>query len=109
MAREGMKKTKLYAPPRSIFKSIQPIDMKLGMCNKCPVNFQLSIATWHLISFNSNHSNIMTSPAAATLDFQFFSIFFSYSNLNTEISEKTTFSDWDLHNPKIHCKVIISI
>ena len=32
--------------------------------------------------------------------------FFSYSNLNTENSEKTTFSDWNLRNYKSHCKVI---
>ena len=37
--------------PSSIFESIQPIDMKLGMSNKCPVYFQLSIVTWHLICF----------------------------------------------------------
>ena len=41
-------------PP--IFKSIQPIDMKLGMCNKCPVYFQLSIVTWHLIGFHGNQA-----------------------------------------------------
>ena len=51
-------------PPPPIFKSIQPIDMKLGMCNKCPVNVQLSIVTWHLIGFHGNHSNIMTSLVA---------------------------------------------
>ena len=84
--------------PPSIFKSIQPIDMKLGMCNKCPVYFQLSI----VIGFHDNHSNIMTSLVAAILDFQIF----LYSNLNTENSEKTTFSDWNQQNCKIHFKVI---
>ena len=44
----------------------------------------------------------MTSLAAAILDFQIF----SNSNVNTEISVKTTFSDWNLQNCKIHCKVI---
>ena len=72
-------------PPPSIFKSIQPIDMKLGLCNKCPVYFQLSIVMWHLIGFHGNHSNIMTSLMAAILDFQIFDSF-SYSNLNTESS-----------------------
>ena len=33
---EGVNRT---PPPLSIFKSIQPIDMKLDMCNKCPVYF----------------------------------------------------------------------
>ena len=58
-----------------------------------------------LIGFHGNHSNIMTSLAAAILDFQSFK-FFSNSNLNTENSEKTTFSDWNLQNCKIHCKTI---
>ena len=75
--------------PPSIFKSIQPIDIKLGMCNKCPVYVQLSIVMWHLIGF---HGSIMTSLVAAILDFQIFKLF-SYSNLNTENSEKTTFTD----------------
>ena len=43
--------------------------------------------------------------AAAILDFQIFKIF-PNSNLNTENSEKTTFSDCDLENCKIHCKII---
>ena len=53
----------------SIFKSVQPIDMKLGMCNKCPVYVQLSVVTWHLIGFHGNHSNTMASLVAAILDF----------------------------------------
>ena len=91
--------------PYSQKYSIQPIDMKFGMCNKCPVYFQLSIVTWHLIGFHGNHSNIMMSLVATILDFQIFK-YFSYSNLNTENSEKTTFSDWNLQNCKIHCKFI---
>ena len=79
--------------------------MKLGMCNKCLVYFQLRIVSWHLIGFHGNHSNIMTSPVAANLDFQIFKLY-SYSNLNTENSEKTTSRDWNLQNCKIHCKVI---
>ena len=46
----------------SIFKSIQPIDMKRGMCNKCPVYFQLSIVNSHLIGFHGNGSIEMTFP-----------------------------------------------
>ena len=56
----------------SIFKSIQPIDMKLGMCNKCPVYFQLSIITWHLTGFRDNHSNIITSLVAGIFKFSNF-------------------------------------
>ena len=48
-----------------------------------------------LIGFHGNHSNIMTSLAASILDFQIFN-FFSKSNLNTENSETTPFSDWNL-------------
>ena len=106
---EGMKKKKLHegirGGPLSIFKSIQPIDMKLGMCIKCPVYFQLSIVTWHLIGFHGNHSNIITSLVAAILDLQIFK-FLSYLNLNAKNSEKTTFGDWNLQNNKIHCKII---
>ena len=67
--------------------------------------FQLIETTCCLIGFQGNHSNIMRSLATATLDFQIFN-FFSNSNLNTENSEKTTFSDWNLQNRKIHCKII---
>ena len=49
----------------------------------------------------------MTSLAAAILDFQILK-FLSYSNLNTGTSEKTTFSDWNLQNCKVRCKVISS-
>ena len=101
---EGMRGSIGPPPPQhthtdthSIFKSIQPIDKKLGMFNKCPVYFQLSIVTWHLIDFHGNHSNIMTSLLAAILDFQILNLF-SYSDLNTENSEKTTFSDWNQQN-----------
>ena len=37
-------------------KSFQPSDIKLGLCNKCPVYFQLNIITWHLIGFHGNRS-----------------------------------------------------
>ena len=64
--------------PASIFKSIQPIDTKPGMCNKCSAFFQLSIVTWHLIGFHGSHSNIMTLLVAAILDFQIFNFFFIF-------------------------------
>ena len=105
---EGMKKKKLHegmgggghSEPPPIFKSFNQLT-----CNTCAVYFQLSIVTWHLIGFHGNHSNIMTSLVAAILDFKIFNIL-PYSNLNTENSEKTTFSDWNLQNYKIHCKII---
>ena len=48
--------------PPSIFKSIQPIDVKLGMINKHLIYFQLNIVTWHLIGFHGNRSLEMTFP-----------------------------------------------
>ena len=61
-----------------VLSLIQPINMKLGMCNKCPVYFLLSIVTWHLNGFHGNNSNIMTSLVAAILDFQIFNFFFIF-------------------------------
>ena len=63
-----MKKKKLHegmrggsiGPTPSIFKSVQPIHMKLGMCNKSPVYCKLSIVTWYLIGFHGNRSIEMT-------------------------------------------------
>ena len=59
-------------PPPSIFKSIQPVNMKLGMCNKCPKYFLLSIVTWHQIAFYGKHSNKLTSLVTAFWIFNFF-------------------------------------
>ena len=57
-------------PPRpSTFDTIYPIDMKLGTYNKLHLYFQLNEATWCLIGFHGNNSQIMTSQAAAILDF----------------------------------------
>ena len=103
---EGMRGGGDQSDPPSIFNNLQPIDIKLGMCKKCPVCLQLSIVTWYLISFHGNHSNKITSLVAAILDFQIFK-FFSNSNLNTENSDKTTLSDSNLQNCKIHCKVVV--
>ena len=55
--------------PPSIFKSIQPIDMKLGMWTKCPVYFQLSVVMWHLIDFHVNGSIEMTFPSVKIVFF----------------------------------------
>ena len=49
-----------------IFRSIQPIDMKFVMFNKCLVYFQLSQlnkVTWYLIGFYANRSIEMTFPS----------------------------------------------
>ena len=89
----------------STFDTIHPIDYIFGTYNERSLYFQLIDTTCWLNGFHGNHSNIMTSLAAAILDFQIFKIF-SNSNLNTENSEKTTFSDWNLQNCKIHCKII---
>ena len=94
-----MKKKKLHEGMRGggsigtslplYFKRIQSTDMKLGMCNNCPVYFQLSIVRWHLIGFQGivrwhligfqgNHSNIMTSlirPPSWIFRFSTFFIF----------------------------------
>ena len=56
-------------PPPSIFKSIQPIHMKLGMCNKCPVYFKLSIVTWYPVGFHGNRSIEMTFLSVIILFF----------------------------------------
>ena len=56
-------------PPPSIFKSNKLTDMKLGMCNKCPVYFQLSIVTWHFIGFHGNRSIEMAFPSVKIMFF----------------------------------------
>ena len=57
-----------------------------GTYNERSLYFRFIEPTCCLIDFHGNHSNIMTSLAAAILDFQFF----SKSNLNTKNSVKTT-------------------
>ena len=111
---EGIRQKKLHkgirgggviGPLPSTFDTIHPIDLIFGTYNERSLYFQLVDTICWLIGFHGNHSNIMTSLAAAFLDFQIFKIF-SNSNFNTENSEKTTFSDWNLQNCKIHCKII---
>ena len=73
---EGMKKKKLNegmrrgvnGVPLYFQKYYQPIDMKFGMCNNCPVYFQLSIVTWHLVGFHGNRSIEMTFPSVKIND-----------------------------------------
>ena len=77
-----------------------PIPSTFDKYNEHSLYFQLIGTSRCLIGFHVNRSNIMTLLVAAILDFQIFKIF-SNSNLNTENSEKTTFSDWNLQNCKI--------
>ena len=53
-----------------------------GTYNERSFHFQLIEISCCLTGFHGNHNNIMTSLAVAILNF------FSYSNLNTENSEK---------------------
>ena len=92
-------------PLPSTFDTIHPIDQIFGKYNERSLYFQLIETTCCLISFHGSHSNIMTSLAATISDFQMFNSF-SNSNLNTKNSEETIFSDWNLQNCQIHCKII---
>ena len=85
----------------SAFDIIHPIDKIFGTYKERSLYFQLIETICCLNNFHGNHSDIMTSLAAAIVDFEIFN-FFSNSNLNTANSEKTTFRDWNLHNCKIH-------
>ena len=60
--------------PPSILKSIQPIDMKLGMCNKCPVYFQLSghVSPNWLPWQPQQHSYVTSGRHLGFSNFQFF-------------------------------------
>ena len=89
-------------PLPSTFDNIHPIDFIFGTCNDRSVYSQLIKTTFCLIGFHCNHSNIMTSLAAAVLDFQIFNFLIFNEN-----GEKTTLIDWNLQNCQIHCKVII--
>ena len=79
-------------PLPSTFDTIHPIDKIFGTNNECSLYFESIKTTFCLIGFHGNHNNIIASLAAAILDFQNVK-YFPYSNLNTENSEKTTFSD----------------
>ena len=82
-------------PLPSTFNTINLIDQIFGTYNERSLYFQLIETICRLIGFHGNYSNIMTSLAAAILDFQIFR-FFPNSNLNTENSKKTAFSNWNL-------------
>ena len=45
-------------PPPSTFNTIRPIDLNFGTYNKLHLYFQLSEATWCLIGFHGNNSQI---------------------------------------------------
>ena len=61
--------------------------------------------TWCLIGFHGNHNHINDVTSHRHLGFSNFYTFLIFE-LNTENGEKTTFSDWNLQNCKIHCKVV---
>ena len=92
-------------PLPSTFDTIHPIDLIFGTYNQRSLHFQLIETTRCLIGShgNQNHRNDVTS--GRHLGFSKFPFFFIFE-INTENSEKTTFSDWYLQNCKIHCKVV---
>ena len=70
--------------------------MKLGLCNKCPVHFQLSIATGHLIGFHGNHFQ-NSKKAAISPSFGIYNFFLKKNFLkqlkiitNMNVQRKTT-------------------
>ena len=69
------------------------------------VYFQLMETTWSLIGFHGNHNHINDVTSGRHLGFSSFQIFFIFE-LNIANGEKTTFSDWNLQNCQIHCKVV---
>ena len=71
------------------------------MSSILPIKYSHVAPNW----FPWQPQQLMTSLVATILDFQILKLFL-YSNLNSENSKKTTFSDWNLQNFKIHCKVI---
>ena len=62
-------------PLPSTFDTIHTIDLIFGTYDERSLYFQLIDTTCSLIGFHGNHRNIMTSLAAAILDFQIFKIF----------------------------------
>ena len=63
-------------PLTSTFDTIHPIDQTFGPYNKRSLYFQIIETTCCLIGFHGNHGNIITSLAAAILNFQIFKFFF---------------------------------
>ena len=78
-------------PPPSTFDTIHPIGMKLGICNKLHLYFQLSDTMWYLIGFYGNNSQINDVTDAAILDF-IFSDFVQIFTFVIQNDEKTAFS-----------------
>ena len=94
-----------FGPLPSIFDTIHPIDLIFGTHNELSLYFQLIGITWCLICLHGNHSHINDVTSGRLLGFSKFQIFFILEQ-NAENGEKTTFSDCNLQNCKIHCKFI---
>ena len=93
-------------PLPSTFDTIHPIDLIFGIYNVHSLYCQLIETMWCLIGFHGNHNHINDVTSGRHHHrFSKFRIFFLFE-LNTENGEKTTFSDWNLQNCKIHCKLI---
>ena len=93
----------LNRTPPCTFDTIHPI-----FYNNHSLYFELIETLSCLIGFHGNHSHINDVTSGRHFGFWIFkfSNFFSFSNLNTENSQKTIFSDWNLQNFKIYCKII---
>ena len=88
-------------PLPSTFDTIHPIDWIFGTYNERSLYFQLIETTW--CPWQTQQHNDVTSGRHLAWIFKFSNFF---SNLNTENSEKTIFSDWNLQNCEMHCKII---
>ena len=80
----------------------------LARINEVSLYFQFIETTWYLIGVHGNHSHINDVSSGRHLGFSNFQIFFIFK-LNTENGEITKFSDWNLQNCKILCKVKLSV
>ena len=90
-------------PSRSTFRTSHPIDI-FGTYNNLPLYFQLSETTWRLIGFHGNQSYINDVTSGRHLGFLSFKILFKFQLYYQ--NDKTAFSDWNLQNSRIICKVV---
>ena len=93
-------------PPLSTFDTINPIDMKLGTCNKLHLYFQLSETTWCLIGFHGNNSQIDDVTGGRHLGFSNFQILFKFSLLYLKMTRKQHLAVEIHKNVRIHSEVV---
>ena len=86
----------------STFDTNHPIDLIFDAYNDLTLYFQLVETTRCLTGFHGNQNHVKDVTSGHHLGFSKFQIFFIFE-LNTENSEKTTFSDWNPQNCKVHC------